>query len=167
MQSMINNRQIFRATIIHRIERQFRNSVVIWTGNGSPDEELTDIEEFEALWIPEEKFRKFRDFIWELQQNVAKPNGYHVMVHGYSPEITRNHRWAEYLEGRKHQINPLERLEPVSALVITSEIPASYSIIPEEVLSYRIKVAKSKSEVLAINKSGRFGETQEQFHLAA
>ena len=88
-----------------RIEANFVDSVVIRVGTGWPDDEHDDTEIFEALWIPDTEYKRFEDFVWDLQENLAEINGFTIMVHGLSPKVTKEHRWEEYQSERKKRIS--------------------------------------------------------------
>ncbi len=96
MKSRRIDRREFIQEVIRRIESNFPDSVVIWTGTGCPDEEYDDTEEFEALWIRIEDYERFEDFVWDLEENFAEPNGFSIMVHDLSPKVTKEYRWDEY-----------------------------------------------------------------------
>ena len=96
MKSTKPNRKEFINTIVQRIEENFRDSVVLWRGTGVPDEDLDDTEIFEALWIRAEDYDRFEDFVWDLEENYAQPNGFSIMVHSASPKVTKELRWEEY-----------------------------------------------------------------------
>jgi hypothetical protein len=83
--------------VTHRIESNFNDSIVRWLGTGSPDEDDADVERFEVLWITDEDYSRFRDFVWDLEVNLAEPNGFALMVHCLSPKATQEHRLNEYL----------------------------------------------------------------------
>lgn len=83
--------------VTHKIESNFNDSIVRWLGTGSPDEDDADVERFEVLWITDEDYLRFRDFVWDLEVNLAEPNGFALMVHCLSPKATQKHRLKEYL----------------------------------------------------------------------
>ena len=93
----------FRQEIINQIEQNFKDSVVFWTGTGSPDEMDQDnyTENFEALWISDVDYERFLTFEWHLVLILAKPMGYEIMVQCLSPEATKKYRWEEYKKKRE------------------------------------------------------------------
>jgi len=84
-----------------RIEQAFPDSVVIWTGTGCPDDENDDTENFEALWIEKARYAEFQDLVWKLEEELAEPAGYYIMVHALSPEVTKDYRWKEYQDAKQ------------------------------------------------------------------
>ncbi len=105
MESGKIERHDFIKEIINRIEANFENSVVIWCGTGSPDEDFDETEIFEALWIPYEEYARFEDFVDELEENYAEPNGFSIMVHGLSPKVTKELRWDEYQTEKSKRVS--------------------------------------------------------------
>jgi len=99
MKSNRISKRKFINEIIKRIESRFKDTIVIWRGTGIPDEIYDDTEVFEALWVPLEDHELFRNFVWNLQESYAEPNGCTIMVDSLSPEITKEFRWREYQEG--------------------------------------------------------------------
>jgi hypothetical protein len=90
--------QALKETIISRIESSFPQAVAVWTGYGSPDSGAEDenLQAFEVYQIPREDYRRFRDLVWALEIEVARPNGFSIVVHSLTPESTRKYRWDEH-----------------------------------------------------------------------
>jgi hypothetical protein len=84
--------------IAGRIEAAFPNSIVVWAGSGTPDEDFanTDTEVMEAYGIPEGQYERFEETVWSLQKTVADPNGFSIMVFEFSPSEVSQFRQAEY-----------------------------------------------------------------------
>ncbi|MCD6217241.1 hypothetical protein J7L05_05205 [bacterium] len=97
MNSRISKEKLI-AQVIQRIESEFTESIVVWTGTGCPDEDFDYVDGFEAFWITDDNYERFEDFVWELEENLANPNGYSIMVHCLSPEATKKCRLKEYQE---------------------------------------------------------------------
>lgn len=91
--------------VTHRIESNFNDSIVRWVGTGIPDEDDADVERFEVLWITDEDYSRFRDFVWDLEVNLAEPNGFALMVHCLSPKATQEHRLKEYLSANNEKLS--------------------------------------------------------------
>ena len=99
--------------VISRIEREFPDAVVIWTGTGCPDDDYDETENFEALWIEKDRYAEFQDLVWQLEEEIAEPCGYSIMVHALSPEVTKEYRWDEYQEAVKAR-RKVVQFEPVN-----------------------------------------------------
>ena len=96
----IPDRQSLRRKVIEAIEDNFKGSVVLWCGSGLPDDEYDETEQFEALWITDEDYERFENFVSELEESLAIPNGYTIMVHSLSPEATKKYRLKEYQDSQ-------------------------------------------------------------------
>jgi len=105
MNSNPKNRKKLLSEIIEAIETSFRGSIVVWTGTGCPDDEYDDTEIMEAYMIKDKDYVRFEDFVWELEEKVAEPNGFSVMIHGLSPTATRKHRWSRFLSESKKRMS--------------------------------------------------------------
>lgn len=93
----MNNKR-FRDNVICRIESEFQDSIVFWDSSGCPDDEYDDTESFNALWIPDVDYKRFTEFIWNLRDNFAEPNGYSLIVHAFNETQTKRYYWMEYQE---------------------------------------------------------------------
>ena len=100
-----NNKQEFIIEIINRIEARFDNSVVVWRGTGNPDEEFDSTENFDALWITDDRYEEFENFVDDLEENYANPNGFSIMVHGLSPKVTREYCWDIYQSEKQKRVS--------------------------------------------------------------
>ena len=91
------DRHRIRHEIIRRIEAEFPGSIVIWVGNGSPsDDYRDDTEQFEALMVKDEDFKRFVLFTAKLEEELAEPDGFFINVDSINPELTREYRWGRY-----------------------------------------------------------------------
>jgi hypothetical protein len=91
------NRENLLKEVVSRIEAEFPGSLVVWTGTGSPDDDYQDDTEwFEAYMIQDNDLARFEEFTWQLNEEIAEPNGFAIMVHGLNPEITLQYRLEEY-----------------------------------------------------------------------
>jgi len=107
------DRETLRKEVIRQIEENFADSIVLWSGTGLPDEEDDDTEQFEALWITDDDYERFLDFEWKLESELAKPNGFRIMVQCLSPEATKKYRWNEYQSGKLHKTTEFYLQTPV------------------------------------------------------
>ena len=91
------NRSGIRQEIINRIEAEFPGSIVIWIGTGSPSDDYRDnTEQFEALMIKDEDYKRFVLFAAERNKEIAEPNGFSIAVDAINPELTKDYRWDQY-----------------------------------------------------------------------
>jgi hypothetical protein len=91
------NRHRIRREIIDRLEAEFPDSIVIWIGTGSPsDDYRDDTEQFEALMIKDEDFKRFVLFTAKLEEELAEPNGFFINVDSINPELTKEYRLEQY-----------------------------------------------------------------------
>jgi len=93
----MQNRNELIKTVVEEIETAFPGSVVVWTGTGLPDSKDNQTDEFEAFMIKDEDYIRFEEFVWNLEKTLAQPNGFSLMIHGLSPQVTEEYRKKEYL----------------------------------------------------------------------
>jgi len=83
--------------IIERIEHKFAGVIAVWRNTGTyGDDFKDDTEVFEAYMVKEEDYDEFTDFVWEMADTYAYPNGFSIMVHDLTPDETREYRGREY-----------------------------------------------------------------------
>jgi len=91
------DRHRIRQEIIDRIEDEFLGSIVVWIGTGSPsDDYRDDTEQFEALMVKDEDFKRFVLFTAKLEEELAEPNGFFINVDSINPELTKEYRLEQY-----------------------------------------------------------------------
>jgi hypothetical protein len=84
--------------IIGRIETRFPGVIVSYCGKGYPDEDFEDVEIFHAYMVSEDEKEAFRDFAWELEENLAEPGDVSIMIHDMPPAETREYHEKELNE---------------------------------------------------------------------
>ena len=91
------NRESIRQEIKNRIQVEFPGSLVIHFGTGSPGDDYNDdTEQFEALMVEDEDFKRFVLFTAKLEEELAEPNGFFINVDSINPELTMKYRREEY-----------------------------------------------------------------------
>ena len=88
-------REDLQKLVILSIQEQFPGAIAVWCGSGIEDDEFEGIDFFEAYLIPAEDKARLQDLAWELEKESAEPNGFSIMVHGFTPEETSKFRADE------------------------------------------------------------------------
>lgn len=94
----MTKRQDIIERIIHQLQDRYRGCIVAYTGSSLIDYELEneEVEVFETYMLPEIHTKQFKDFVWDLELNLAEPNGFSIVVHDLTPEETRKYRPEVY-----------------------------------------------------------------------
>lgn len=97
MRQKENDRELIRQEIINRIQSGFPGSLVIHIGTGSPGDDYNDgTEQFEALMVKDEDFKRFVLFTAKLEEELAEPNDFFINVDSINPELTKEYRLEQY-----------------------------------------------------------------------
>jgi hypothetical protein len=86
---MISRSQLIKE-IISRIEEDFPQAVVVPTHEGYPEQtpKGSHVQVFEAYGIPENQYERFVELVRKLRRNIARPNGYSIVVHDLTMQET-------------------------------------------------------------------------------
>jgi hypothetical protein len=94
---MLPERKEVIKKITSLIEDAFPESLVRRIGTGCPDDDYSDgTEVFEAYMIEDDVLGRFKDFVWKINNEIAEPEGFSIMVHTLSPEDTKEYRLEQY-----------------------------------------------------------------------